>query len=416
MIEQRVEKHIISKTSPYFKMLDRFCLMSKNLYNTANYLIRQELFRNGKWLRYEDLDKILKQPDNCKDYRNMPCAVSAQQTLRSLDSVWKAYFKSHKDWKLHPDKYLGEPCFPKYKDKLKGRHPIYLTSQTCAIKDNNLCFPKVFEGLNIKLYYPTVISSSEFRQCRILSCGNHIVIEVVYNIETAAINNDSVLGRYIGIDLGLDNLAAVSNNVGAPFYIIDGKGLKSINRYWNKLYAEAKSTLMNQPKKRYESNKTMRLTYKRNQKINDYLHKASRWIVNFANQINVNTIIIGKNNLWKQNINLGSKTNQKFVQIPHARLIDMIKYKANERGIKVVCVEESYTSKTSFLDEEDPIKHESYAGTRTYRGLFRTATGLKINADSNGAMQIIKKYAQYSVQDTTKIRICLQRPIRLNVS
>lgn len=418
MIETRVEKHIIKNTHPYYKMLDEYCFLAKNLYNSATYKIRQRLFDKNEWLRYEDLDKLFKTTDDYIDYKSMPCAVNAQQTLRYVDSVWKSYFQAHKDWKKHPEKYTGEPKLPKYKDKTKGRSTLYLTNQACILKeDNYIKFPKAYKGFTVKMKACDNASFDKFKQCRILSRGNHIVVELAYDIK---IEHSEYVDncRYLGIDLGVDNLAAVSNNVGAPFYIINGKGLKSMNRYWNKLYAQSLSNLTKHKKRkeRRSSNSIDKLTFKRNQKINDYLHKASRWIVDFAANNQINTIVIGKNKFWKQKSNLSSEVNQKFVQLPHAQFINMITYKAESVGIKVVCVEESYTSKTSFLDHEDPFKHDSYKGRRIYRGLFKTSEGFKINADSNGALQIIKKYVDYEVPNESEIRIALQQPIILNVS
>lgn len=412
----RVEKHIIHQSHAYYSMLDSYCFKSKNLYNHATYLIRKELTSNGKWLRYEDLDRLLKVPGCDFDYRSMPSAVSAQQTLRSVDDVWKAYFQAHKDWKRHPHKYLGEPKFPKYKHKSKGRHMIRLTNQSCSLDltRNVIKFPKVFNGFEVKCQFTQKDDYVKFLQTRIVPKGNHIVIELVYEIEVSDTLSDS--NRCLGIDLGVDNLAAVSNNVGLPFYLIDGKSIKSINRYWNKLNSKDQSILTKSKKKQYTSARTARRNYKRTQKINDYLHKASRWIVNFAKDNNIDTIVIGKNDLWKQKASMGKCNNQKFVQIPHARFINMMQYKGEECGIKVICIDESYTSKTSFLDNEVPAKQEKYAGNRIERGLFKTSNGTLINADSNAALQILKKYNDNLLTDFDYTRILLQRPIKLNVS
>lgn len=418
MIERRVERHVINRGNKYFSLLDHYCFLAKNLYNHATYLVRQHLFSTGKWLRYGDLDKIMRANVDYPDYTNMCCAVAAQQTLRYVDRAWSSYFNAHKDWKENPDKYTGEPKLPKYKDKVKGRSPIYLTNQICVINNNGVIrFPKAFNGFTVQMKGYTYDSFVKFKQCRILAQGNHVVIELVYDMEVKdSTQTDNY--RYLGIDLGVDNLAAVSNNIGAPFYLIDGKGLKSINQYWNQLSAKAQSDLMCSRKRmdRKTSNKLQKVAFKRNQKINDYLHKASRWIVDFAIKNDINTIVIGKNKQWKQKCNLGKKTNRKFVQLPHARFIDMIMYKGAQSGINVICVEESYTSKTSFLDREDPCKHTKYKGKRTNRGLFKTSAGYKVNADSNGALQIIKKHTYYEVNDWNATRILLQNPIRINVS
>lgn len=193
--------------------------------------------------------------------------------------------------------------------------------------------------------------------------------------------------RYASIDLGLNNLATVGSNVMKPF-IINGKPLKSINQFYNKKLAKLKSNLKDEKK---TSNRIKRLHFKRNNKIKDYLHKASRCIINQLVSNSINTLIIGHNKKWKQEINIGSVNNQKFVSIPHSRFIDMLKYKASLEGINVLIQEESYTSKCSFLDNEPIQKHECYKGTRIKRGLFKSKKHGLINADVNGALNILRK-------------------------
>ncbi len=424
MIATRVEKHVVKQSDQLFEMLDHFCFLSKNLYNHANFLIRKQFKDDGTWLRYEDLDKILKHDEQYPDYKNMCNSVAAQQLLRRLDDSWSAFFNAIKDWKAHPEKYLGKPNPPGYKHKVKGRCPIYLTNQACLLRESKyITFPKVFKKLKISVKFAEKENFVKFLQCRIVPRGNHIVIEFAYSIETPDLFDDNQ--RYIGIDIGVDNLAAVSNNVGLPFYIIDGKGLKSMNKYYNKLVAHYKSKLMKDDPNRYDpekiihysSKRLQRIYSKRNAKVDDYMHKASRWIVNFAHENNINKIVVGKNDLWKQNSNLGNKNNQNFVQVPHQRFINMIKYKAEEFGIQVIEQEESHTSKTSFLDNEYPTHHEEYVGKRISRGRFRTAKGDVVNDDANAALQIIRKaFKDYQVEDLRQTRILLQRPQRINVS
>ena len=197
--------------------------------------------------------------------------------------------------------------------------------------------------------------------------------------------------KYAAIDLGVNNLATVVSNVpGVKPYIISGKKLKSINHKYNKDIAKSKSILElrnNQKTSKY----IQKITSKRNGRINDYLHKASRIIVNQLLASNINTLIIGKNKGWKQDINIGAINNQNFVQIPHSRLIEMLQYKCASCGINVEITEESYTSKCSFLDNEKVQKHKKYVGKRIYRGLFRSSNGILINADVNGAYNILRK-------------------------
>ena len=232
MIIQRVEKHKIKQSNTYYPLIDRFCFNAKNLYNHANYLIRQEFVSNGNWLRYADLDKTLKTDIEYPDYKNMPTAQSAQQLLRLLDKNWKSFFKSIKDWKNNKDKYLGRPKLPKYKDK-NGRYVLTLTSQEVKLKNGILQFPKVFNGFTIKPLFINKENYVSFQQVSFILGYRDFTIELVYNIEIpdAPLEDN---GRYFSVDIGLDNLATVVNNVGLTPIVINGKGLKSINKYYNK--------------------------------------------------------------------------------------------------------------------------------------------------------------------------------------
>ncbi|MBO4542680.1 MAG: transposase [Bacteroidales bacterium] len=387
MIVTRVEKHILNQNNEYYSMLDDFCLKAKNLYNHANYIVRQEFVNNGNWIRYQELDTILKQDTDYPDYKEMPTAQIAQQTLRLLDKNWTSFFKSIKDWCKNKDKYLGRPKLPKYKSK-NGRALIVLTNQNVKLKGGILCFPKSFCGFVIKPQCIDKDNFDAFQQVRILPKNKQIEIEIVYNIKIPNVVTNN--GRYLSIDIGVDNLATVTNNFNDAPVIVNGKGLKSINQYYNKSLAHYKTVNKMMNNQDY-SNKQNRLTIKRNAKINDYLHKASHFIVNFAKEHNVSVIAIGHNKEWKQNSVLSKQVNQHFVQMPFNVLIQQIQYKAEEAGIQVVLVEESYTSGTSFLDNEQPTKEFYNKSRRKHRGLFKSNEGILINADVNGAFQILKK-------------------------
>lgn len=378
----RVEKHIIKSNNKYYNLLDEFCFKSKNLYNYANYIIRQEFINNGKWIRCNDLDKILKEKENDFDYRNMPMNSSAQQCLRLLDRNWKSFFASIKDYNNNPSKYLGRPKLPKYKPK-NGRNVLILTNQNCKIKNGYIKFPKKFKGLLIK----TKIRKG-LQQVRIIPKDKYLVIEIVYKIEDIEQLVDN--GRYVGIDLGLDNFATITNNCGLIPLVINGKGLKSINQYYNKQISHYKSIAKRVNKLDY-TNKMRKLTFKRNNKVDDFVHKASRFLVDYCRNNDINTIVIGNNKNWKQNSKMSKKVNQNFISIPYGIFIQKVQYKAEEFGIKVIVIEESYTSGTSFLDNELPIKENYNKNRRKYRGLFVSNNGIKINADVNGSYQIMKK-------------------------
>ena len=314
MKANRVERHIIYPKNPYYKMLDEYCFKSKNLYNFANYQIRQKFCSESKYISYNQMDKLLKQEGMNTDYRNMPTAQSAQQTLRLLDKNWKSFFKAIKDWSKHKEKYNGRPKLPNYLPK-NGRYSLILTNMNCKLKDNQIHFPKCFNGfkLNTKI--------NNLQQVRILPRYNHIIVEVVYQTEVPELKQDN--GRYISIDIGLDNFATISNNVGAMPIILNGKGLKSINQYYNKKISHYREIAKRMNNLDY-TKRMNKLTIKRNNKINDFIHKASKWVVDYALSLNVNTIVIGNNKDWKRESKMSKKVNQSFVGIPHQDFINKI--------------------------------------------------------------------------------------------
>ena len=391
-------------------MLCEFTHQSKNLYNRANYLVRKEFLETGRWLRYLDLDKMLRRDHEYLDYSNMPLAQSAQQTLRLLDSNWKSFFKSIKDWSKNKKKYSGRPRLPKYKPK-DGRSVLIVTNQRINLTNGLLTFPRSFRGFTMK---PRCINLSDFEkinQIRIVPDNQVFCIEIVYSV---SVEDDfaSDNGRYMSIDLGLDNLATVVTNTGLNPIIVNGKGLKSNNQYYNKKRAHYQS-ISKQMNSMYYTNRLYRLTRKRNAKIEDALHKISRFVVDTAISNDICTIVIGNNKNWKQSISLGKRINQSFVSIPHQKLINKICYKARNLGIRVVLTEESYTSGTSFLDCEFPQKKNYNKERRVHRGLFVSNQGDSINADVNAAYQIMKKVFPNEFSDG--IEGAVLHPVRVDI-
>ena len=367
----RVERHIIIKS----KEIDKICFLSKNLYNLANYYIRQEFINNRKWIRYKELNSLLK---GTSDYKLLPIQTS-QQVLRLLDKNWISFFKSIKDYSKHPDKYKGRPKLPKYKHKTKGRNIVTFTDQQCKLKDGYIHFPKRSEILPLKT------KVNNLKGVRIIPQATCFVIEVIY--ENPVEIHELKENTYLSIDLGINNLVTCVNNIGLQPFIINGRIVKSMNQYYNKFKAVYQSYIGDKG----NSNRINRLTLKRNNKIQDYLHKTSRFIVNYCLKYGISTIIIGKNKEWKQEINIGKTNNQNFVSIPFDTLIRQITYKAEEVGIAIITNEESYTSKCSFLDLESVEKQVTYLGKRIKRGLFKSSKGILINADVNGAYNILRK-------------------------
>lgn len=400
----RVEQHQIKKSNSTWKLIDDLCFKSKNVYNCANYIIRQEFIKNNKWIRYNELDKIMQKQD-CYYELGSQCS---QQTLKILDKNWVSFFKGIKDWSKHKDKYLGKPKLPQYKHKEVGRFVLTLTNAQCKIKDQWLYFSwKPLKVLNNKIKTNV---HDKLMQVRFIPRGDNYVLEIVYEINIPEIKNGNK--NIIGIDIGLDNLATVSNNIGLQPFIINGKPLKSMNHYYNKEKSKIQSDLKLKHDKNW-CNKLQSLTNKRNNKVDDYIHKASKYIVDWCIQNNIDTVVIGKNINWKQKSKMSKKVNQNFVGIPHDKFIQKIQYKCENNSINCILTEESYTSGTSFLDGEKPNKNNYNKGRRVNRGMFKSNGGELINADLNGAYQIIKKvFPDAFAEGIEGVGL---HPIRLNI-
>lgn len=367
-----VEQHVIKKSDLRYKELDNLLLLSKNLYNIGLYKTRQHFFDNKKFLNYNSLASIMVKEDNF-DYRQLPAKVS-QQTLKMIEQNFKSFFNHLKVKKSNEIIKI-----PSYLKKDSGRFITVYSNQAISKKEIKNGIIKLSK---VKATFRT--SKTNIQQVRIVPKNNKIVVEVIYKVNDIESLSDN--GRYASIDLGLNNLATVGSNVIKPF-IINGRPLKSINQFYNKKVANLKSKLKNKS----SSKKIKNLTDKRGNKIKDYIHKASTIIVNQLVSNNINTLIVGKNIGWKQDINIGKRNNQNFVQIPHATFIKMLEYKCKLKGINVVLTEESYTSKCSFLDNEAIKKQKVYKGKRLKRGLFKSSKGILINADVNGSLNILKK-------------------------
>lgn len=376
---QLVSKHIIDRNHWLYKRLDNLCFLSKNLFNYANYLIRQKFIISGEYLDYYKIQKLCQ---GKTDYLALPAKVS-QQVLLRLHESWKSFFAATKEYNLHPDKFKARPKIPRYKHKILGRNVLTYTVQAISkewLKKGIINFSKTQIFLTTKV--------REINQVRIVPKTYHYSIEVVYEVK-AVTGSSSGVEWIAGIDIGLNNLATITSNLkGFGPLIINGKPLKSINAYYHKKKAMLQSYLKGE---RQTSIKINHLTHKRNVKVDNYLHNASRFIINHLAANRIGTLVIGKNDNWKQGINLGKRNNQNFVAIPHARFIEMLTYKAQLAGIVVKVIEESYTSKCSFLDNEPCVKHLEYEGKRIKRGLFRAGDGRLINADVNGSANIVKK-------------------------
>ena len=273
---------------------------------------------------------------------------------------------------------------PKYKEK-NGEFLLILTNQQCRIENGMLRFPKIVD-MEVK----TRLNDVNLREVRIVPQGTGYAVEIVYEKEISDPDNGRPR-RVMGIDIGVRNTVTIGDNISEKGIAVRGGLLKSINQFFNREYARLKSISDRQIGNRELTQKEKELFMKRNHKLKDIMHKMSRAVVNYAISRDVDTIVIGHNNGWKQDPGMGRMNNQNFVQIPFSTLIGQIRYKAEEAGIRVVIQEESHTSKCSFLDNESIEHHDIYAGKRTGRGVFRSANGTLIHADLNAAYNIIKK-------------------------
>jgi IS605 OrfB family transposase len=373
------------------KGLSQLCLFSNNLYNQANYIIKKELNNNHKWIRYNQLYKIMKEVKTLEGEINFYKlkTQTSQQILKLLDKNWTSYFRSIKDYKQNPSKYKGMPQSPRFK-KSGDRNILLYTNQNCKIKNNFLHLSK-----DIIIHIPEYKNKNftKFNQVRILPKRNGFEVEIVYSQDI--VNSELDTSKYASIDLGLNNLATMISTETKPI-IFNGKIIKSYNQWYNKRKAKLCSIKDKMKIKSY-TNQLNKMEEDRENLINDYLHKVSKGIVNYCIENKIATLIIGHNKQWKDSIELGKKTNQKFVNIPHSRLISYLKYKSELVGIDFIETEESYTSKIDHLSFEEMKHHENYLGKRVKRGLFQSSIDKVLNADVNGALGILRKVVDDSV-------------------
>ena len=405
-----VEKHIIKPKHKYYDELDNLCWLSKNLYNSTLYNVRQYYFENKKLLKYQVINKIYVDTNN-EDYRALPSKVS-KHTQMLVEHNFKSFFGLLK--LKAKGKYNKPVKIPKYLNKKTGRQVVHYEKGAISFKEQGYI---KLSKTNIKI--KTNLTKDKVQFVRLVPKNNHIIIEIGYNvIEKEIIQNNNILA----IDIGVNNIASCVTTNGEKF-LINGKPLKYINHNYNKRITDIQSKLKithNKNKSRYKSN----ITNKRNNRINDYLHKITAYIVNQAVSNHIGTIVVGHNKEWKQDTNIGSINNQNFVNIPFYKFISMLDYKCKLKGIIFKTITEEYTSKCSFVDDEEIAKHTTYVGRRINRELFKTKKGIIINADVNGAYNILKKYMKENATwneriSQTLVKVCSipsVRKINLRVS
>lgn len=382
------ETHHINKGNSLYDTFDNLCFKAKNLYNAALYKFRQSYFdETTKTLGWMEINTLFSQTRQ-EDFLSLQSKV-ANGVIKMLGSNISSFFGLLKLKK--EGKYNKKVKLPKYLHKTEGRFVLDFRSGTISKKRGEngeiiLC-PRSY---NIKI--PTKIKE-KIKCVRVVPRRNYYKIEVIYEFKETLLKNE---GCIAGIDPGSKNLLAIafSDKEKRPL-IISGKKIKSINCYFNKLIGEAQSKLR---PKTYKSSRLDRLWTKRENKLSYEMHVISNFVTNLLDESGCCKVVIGDNKEQKHEIKLGRKNNRKFVQIPHQKLFQMIEYKCKKKGIEVIMREESYTSKASFIDNDfipkfDPKNKKEYefSGKRIKRGIYKTFNGKKINADINGAYNIMVK-------------------------
>ena len=387
---QLVEQHVISKNDPRFAVIDAAAFKSKNLYNATLYIVRQVFIGEGEYLNYNTMDKIMQKHEA---YRELPTKV-AQMVVKQVHEAWISFFKACAEYRKHPEKFKARPKLPGYKDKVEGRNLLVYNMQAVSrgkrTLDRGLVKPSQLD-ITVK----TRQDPKAIDQVRIVPRIGYYVIEIVYERKE---KQEQLNNKYIaGVDLGINNLLALtSNKPGFQAVVVNGRPIKSVNQFYNKRKAELQKALGHKgTTKRME-----RMTNKRTRRIDHYMHTASKQVVDLLVREGIGMLVIGKNDGWKNGVEMGKRNNQSFVQVPHARFISYLKYKAELVGIEVKVTEESYTSKASLLDLDeipvyDPTRKEKpkFSGKRIKRGLYQASDGRLINADINGAGNSIRKVA-----------------------
>ena len=405
-----VYKFILNPDSVTRTKLVEWCSVSKCLYNQALYEVKQSLEKGEGFLFYNELEKIMKTKTNLDgniNYRLLKAQI-AQQNLKQLDKNINGYIKAQQSYKKNPEKFQGVPKLPNWN---RGKYrQLIIPNQCCSIKNGRIYFdrntfvriPQYDKYKDLLMNFNQVRINPK-RMAEVLEC------EIVYTINNkiSKLNYD----RYASIDLGADNLATVVTDFMNPL-IYSGKQIKSINQGFNKNLARLKSAI----KKSQDKNTSRRITKlyeRRDKKICDLLHKTSKSIVDTLLNSGVGNLVVGYNEQWKDSIKLGHKNNQTFVSIPYRKFITYLSYKCEKVGIHFQTNEESYTSKCDSLALEKIEKHVQYLGKRVRRGLFQSSVGKLLNADINGAINIMRKVVDDSYVSGIVNRGWLFQPLKL---
>lgn len=411
-IKQQV-KHLSKEE---YRTIKELCHVAKNLTNEAIYNVRQYYFTEGEFLKYEKNYTLLKTSSNYKALNsNM-----TQQILKEVDDSFKSFFGLLKLAKQ--GKYAFKDCkLPHY---LPKDGYVTLVIGFVRLNGNKLVFPfsNSFKKTHktIEITIPPVLLDKKVKEIRIIPKANARFFEIQYIYKTECIQRNLNTNNALALDLGINNfVTAVSSN--GKSFIIDGRRLKSINQWFNKENARLQSIKDKQHFGKKSTNRQKTIARNRNNKVNDYMNKAACKVINYCIANSIGTLIVGYNETFQRNSNIGKQNNQNFVNIPYGQLRDKLEYLCELNNIIFVKQEESYTSKASFWDEDkipvynaDNPKEYHFSGTRIHRGLYKTANGKTVNADINGALNIMRKssvvdmnilYSRGEVDTPIRIRI-----------
>lgn len=412
-VKQQV-KHLSKEE---YRTIRELCHVAKNLTNEAVYNVRQYYFTEGEYLNYQKNYVLLKNSDN---YRTLNSNM-AQQILKEVDGSFKSFFGLLK--LARKGRYSFKDCrLPSYLPKdgyatlvigfirLNGDKLILPFSQS---------YKKTHKAIEIKI--PPILADKKIKEIRIIPKANARFFEIQYTYEAECIQRNLNTSNALAIDLGINNLVTAVSGTGESF-IIDGRRLKSINQWFNKENArlqgiKEKQNFGSKPTKRQKA-----IARNRNNKVNDYMSKVARKVIDYCIKNDIGTLVVGYNETFQREANIGRVSNQSFVSIPYGKLREKLEYLCELNGITYVKQEESYTSKASFWDKDDiPVYNEDnpksyvFSGKRVHRGLYRCSDGRTLNADVNGALNILRKS---SVVDLTVLysRGDVDTPVRIRVA
>ena len=401
------EKEIIYSADERFDLIKNLCRLSKNLYNASLYDVRQYYFETKSYRTWQSQKPLFTKNKN-QDYYALQSNL-AGEVLMQVGRQFLSFFNNKTNKKKR---------IPKYKDKngynVVAFPKITFSKQIEFDEDKQLyTYTLCKRSYNLKIQS----TKSNVKQIKFVydEANNLIKCFKIYEVEQPKLKKDN--SRYFSIDPGLNNIVSIYNNIGIRPLLYNGRPIKSINQYYNKTNAKLKSELPTNVK---SSKRLKKLSFKRNNKIDYEMHKISNHIINEAVKNNISKIFIGNNKGWKNEINIGKRNNQNFVNIPHTKLFNQLLYKGLLKGIEVIFTEESYTSKASFFDKDElPIygqnDNHKFSGRRISRGLYKDSKGNLWNADLNGGGNIMRKVSNKSYKGIRKTKEMMKRPILITL-